>query len=101
MLALRTNRAIARWTARKNGSRVVLVRSAAAFGRDPCDVPVRVFDIARLAVNAVLRVDHELQIGPLTHPLVDSRRAIALRRTAIDIVLGCLLELHVGDTKMH
>jgi len=36
-----------------------IVRPAAAFGRDPVDVLVRILDIAGFAVNAVLRVDLE------------------------------------------
>src|SRR5688572_12709615 len=39
-------------------SHVGIVRSPAAFGRDPIDVLVRVLDVAGLAVDAVLRVDH-------------------------------------------
>ena len=53
----------------------VVGRAAAAFGANPVDVLLVVFDITRFAVDAVLSVDHK----PLTvdavftrHKLVDS-----------------------------
>src|SRR5260370_37800162 len=40
-------------------SHVGIVRSTSSFGRRPVDIPCWIFDVASLAVNAVLRVDHE------------------------------------------
>ena len=51
-----------------------IVRAAAALGHHPVDVLVGVLDIAGLAVDAVLRVDHVARLAALLHPLVDARR---------------------------
>src|SRR6185437_12399891 len=53
-------------------SHVRIVRTAAALGRHPCDVLIRVLDVARFAVNAVLGVDDELRIARFLHPFVDA-----------------------------
>ena len=47
-------------------SHSVVGRAAAALGADPVDVLLVVFDITRLAVDAVLSVDHQpLTINPV------------------------------------
>ena len=58
-----------------------IIGAAAAFWTDPIDVLVRVFDIARFAVDAVLRIDLEA-FGAVwfLNPLIDTCRAIAIRR---------------------
>ena len=48
-----------------------IVRSAPAFGRHPGDILGRVLDVAGLAVNAVLRVDHEAGAGLRGFILID------------------------------
>ena len=45
-------------------SHIRVVRPAAAFGRNPGDVLIRVLDVAGFAVDAILRVDHELSGSP-------------------------------------
>src|SRR3989475_8928785 len=64
---------------------VGIVGAAAAFGRDPHDVLLRVLDVAGLAVHAVLRVDLQTQRGLEVHELVDPGRAVALLRPGIDL----------------
>src|SRR5439155_5055427 len=65
-------------------SHPIVLRPAAAFRRDPGDDLVRVHDVARLAMNAVRRVDLQLLAGALAHDhLVDVRRAEALARVAV------------------
>src|SRR3954465_9154421 len=61
----------------------------------PVDVLVRVLDVARLTVDAVLGVDLVPHPVPVLHPLVDARRAVARRGTPIEVVLGALLQPHV------
>src|SRR5262245_22526511 len=75
-------------TAARHGSHVHIDRSLTALRGDPIDVPVRIFDVAGLAVDAVLRVDHELRLTSLLDPLVNPGRAVAARRTGEDVVLG-------------
>src|SRR4051794_17706886 len=82
------------------GLHIDVVRPAAALGRDPVDVLVRVFDIACFAMNAVLGVDLVSPAARVLDPLVNPRRAVALRRSAIDVVLGPLLQLHVLDLEV-
>src|SRR5688572_31906508 len=43
-----------------DSSHVRIVRTAAAFGRHPLDVLLRILDVAGLAMHAVLSVDPEL-----------------------------------------
>src|SRR6266446_5191921 len=64
---------------------VGIVGAAAAFGRDPHDVLLRVLDVAGLAVHAVLRVDLQTRRGLEVHELVDAGRAVALLRPGIDL----------------
>src|SRR5262245_66006366 len=78
-------------------SHVRIARPAPALGGNPGDVLIRVLDIAGLAVNAVLRVDHVAGPTPLLHPFIDTGRAIARRRTTVDIVLGGLLATEISD----
>ena len=50
-------------------------------------------------MDAVLGVDLEAGTGRLLDPFIDPGRAIAVGRTGIDIVLGCLLQDQVGDLR--
>src|ERR1700736_2984144 len=64
-----------------------IVRAAAALWRHPIDVLRRVLDVARLAVDAILRVDHKTWIAlfrlvGIDH-FVDGGGAIEPRRLAI------------------
>src|SRR5207247_1861018 len=79
----------------------LIVGPAAALGRNPGDIAVRVLHVAGFAVDAVLGVDLEARTGGLLDPLIDSGRAIAVRRTGIDVVLRRLLQVHVGDLEMN
>ena len=53
-------------------SHSVVGRAAAALGADPVDVLLVVFDITRLAVDAILSVDHQ----PLTINTVLTRNKV-------------------------
>jgi hypothetical protein len=68
-------------------SHIGITGSAAAFGDRPGDVLGGVLDVAGLAVDAVLRVDHEarlgLRLGVLVDDLVDAGRAVEPRGLAI------------------
>ncbi len=59
-------------------SHVRVVRSAAAFGRDPDDVLRWVFDVAGFAVYAILRIDLQALAAIAFDEFVDARGAIAL-----------------------
>src|ERR1700732_4686812 len=65
-------------------SHIRIVRAAAALWRHPIDVLRRVLDVARLAVDAILRVDHETRIALFRrvaiHYLKDAGWAIEPRR---------------------
>src|SRR4051812_26846418 len=61
-----------------------VVRSAAAFGRDPDDVLRRVLDVAGLAVHAVLRVDLQpVGVVGVLHVFVDAGGAVAAFRAGV------------------
>ena len=47
-------------------------------GNSPRDVLRRVFDVARLAVNTVLRVDLKALLAAFLNHLINPRRAVAL-----------------------
>src|SRR5262249_9744711 len=85
----------------KNHSHVLIIWSTTPFGRDPGDVAVWILDVAGFAMDAVLRVDHEGWITALLHPFIDTRRTVALRGAGIDVVLGRLLQRHLGDLQMN
>src|SRR5215468_10260579 len=53
-----------------------VVRTASALRSSPCDVADGILDVAGLAVDAVLRVDDQLEVGTLADPLVDAGWAI-------------------------
>jgi hypothetical protein len=53
-----------------------VVRPASAFRSSPGDVAGGILDVASLAVDAVLRIDDELEVGTLADPLVDAGRTI-------------------------
>src|SRR5271170_1317558 len=83
------------------GSHIRIIRPAAAFGRYPVDVLVGVLDVAGFAVDAVLRVDDVARLAALLDPFVDAGRAIARRRSGIDVVLGGFLQIAVTHQEMH
>jgi hypothetical protein len=63
-----------------------VVGSAATFGRDPNDVLCGIFDIARFAVHAVLRVDLQaITVVIVLDVFVDARRAVARLWASINI----------------
>src|SRR5881394_3042199 len=63
---------------------VRIIGSSPAFGCDPVDVLGRVLDVARLAVDAILRVDLESRLSIcVLDKLVNSRRTITLLGTSI------------------
>src|SRR6516164_32892 len=53
-----------------------VVRTASALRSGPCDVAGGILDVAGLAMDAVLRIDDELEVGTLADPLVDAGRTI-------------------------
>src|SRR5215204_2031979 len=89
---------------RRPGSRLIshihVVRPAAALGRNPVDVLVRVLDVAGFAVDAVLGVDLVAHAALALDPFVHTRRAVELRGAAIDIVLGGLLQGRILHLEM-
>src|SRR6185369_18028499 len=50
---------------------VGVVRAASAFRDDPDDVLLRILDVARLAMHAVLRIDLQPLCSAFRHELVD------------------------------
>ena len=60
-------------------SHIGIVRPIPALRCGPVDVLARVFDIASLAMHAVLEIDLELGIRALANHLIDACRTIALR----------------------
>src|SRR5690606_2968231 len=82
-------------------SHVRIIGSAAAFGRDPVDILGRILDVAGLAVDAVLRVDHELGIA-LFDPdvFVDRRGAVAGLGTRIDRPVHLLRDRRVLEAQV-
>src|SRR5713226_1100674 len=70
----------------------LVIGPAAAFRRNPGDVAVGILHVAGFAVDAILGVDDKAWPGRLLDPFIDARRAIAVGRAGIDIVLGCLLQ---------
>src|ERR1700722_5241717 len=82
-------------------SHCLVIRPAAALWWNPGDVAVRILDVASFAVDAILGIDHEARARRFFNPLVDTRRAIAIGRAGIDVVLGGLLQVHVGDLEVN
>ena len=68
---------------RRASLHVGIIRPSSALGHDPVDVLGRVLDVARLAVDAILRVDLKPREPRLLDELVDPRRAISLLRPRI------------------
>src|SRR3984957_9144823 len=85
----------------RSWSHCLVIRPAAALRRNPGDVAVRVLDVAGFAMDAILGVDLEARSGRLLDPFIDAGRAIAIRWTRIDVMLGSLLQVHVGDLQMN
>src|SRR5215831_13152348 len=55
-----------------------VVRTASALRSSPCDVADGILDVAGLAMDAVLRVDDQLEVGTLADPLVDAGWTISV-----------------------
>ncbi|EAQ04453.1 hypothetical protein OB2597_09924 [Pseudooceanicola batsensis HTCC2597] len=65
-------------------SHIGIIRPVAALGRGPHDVLRRILDVAGLAVDAVLEVDHEARLLALfLHELVNTGRAVAGRGAGV------------------
>src|SRR5205807_8171417 len=79
---------------------VRIIGAATALGWNPGDVQVGVFDVASLAVDAVLRVDDKARRTALFHPFVDPRWAIARGGPAIDVMFRRLLQRRIGHLEM-
>src|SRR5882724_13311397 len=79
----------------------LVIGPAAALRRNPGNIAVRVLHVAGFAVDAVLGVDLEARTGSLLDPFIDTGRAIAVGRPGIDVVLGGLLQVEVGDPQMN
>jgi len=64
-------------------SKVRIIRTASAFGRDPFDIFGRVLDIASFAMDAILRVDDKAWVRATrlvrVNDLIDAGRAIKSR----------------------
>src|ERR1039457_60224 len=58
-------------------SHVLIIRPAAALGRNPGDVLIRVLDVAGFAVDAILRVDDKFRRTRLLNPFIDPGRTKA------------------------
>src|SRR3546814_11676339 len=73
---------------RENGRLILhigIIGTSAAFGGDPVDILGRVLDVARLAMDAILRVDDEFRITFVrADDPIDTGGAIALCRLAIE-----------------
>src|ERR1700733_5257137 len=79
----------------------LVIGAAAALRRNPGDVAVRILDVAGFAMDAILGVDLVARARRLLDPFVETRRAVAIRRAVIGVVLGRLLQVHVGDLEMN
>src|SRR5215831_17374740 len=77
-----------------------IVRSAPALGHHPVDVLVRILNVARFAVDAVLSVDDVARPVRLLQPFVHARRAVAGRQASIYVVLGVFLYGGVCDAQV-
>ena len=52
-------------------------------------------------MDAILGVDDEAWPGGLLDPFINAGRAITVGGASIDIVLRCLLQVHVGDLQVN
>src|SRR5438034_1263602 len=78
----------------------VILWPPSTLGRHPRDYLIRIHDVARLAMDAVRRVDLQLFRGRLGHHLVDVRRAEPL--AGIAVLLGADRVTHLGvDEQVH
>src|ERR1700678_2900023 len=78
----------------------LIIGAAAALRRNPGDVAVRILDVAGFAMDAVLGVDDKAGTCRLLGPFIDPGRAIAVGGTGIDVMLGGLLQVHVGHLQV-
>src|SRR5262245_14743613 len=88
-----------RWSAAKSHVRVV--GSSATLGRNPGYILVRVLDIARFAVDAVLRIDYEFWGTRFLNPFIDPGGAITRRRACEYVMFGFFLQSGVADMKVN
>ena len=65
-------------------SHIRIVRPAAALGRNPGNILIRVLDIAGFAVDAVLRVDLQPRFAVFAHDFVNAGRSVALLGRVIE-----------------
>src|ERR1700733_1037445 len=73
------------YTASRDGSHAVVVRSTAALGRDPGDDLIRIGDVARLAVHAIRRVQADalaVGLGRVVDHFIDVGGTEVLARAA-------------------
>src|ERR1700759_5029197 len=85
----------------RSWSHPLIVGSTAALRRNPGDIAVGILDVAGFAMDAVLRVDLVERSRAFLDPFVDAGRAIAIRRSGKYVMLGRLLQVHVGDLEMN
>src|SRR5260370_30937408 len=79
----------------------LVIGPTATLRRNPGNVAIRVLDVAGFAMDAILGVDLVTRPGRLLDPFIDAGRTIAIGRPGIDIVLGGLLQVHVGALQMN
>src|SRR4249919_2768527 len=77
-------------------NRLAATQQAAAFGRNPGDILVGILDVARFAVDAVLRIDHEFRCARFFHPFIDAGWAVPRRGAGEHIVFGLFLQPKIG-----
>src|SRR4249920_4228549 len=82
------------------GLHVRVVWPAAAFGRNPGDILVGILDVARFAVDAVLRIDHEFRCARFFHPFIDAGWAVPRSRAGKHIVFGLFLQPKIGNAQV-
>src|ERR1700691_901029 len=78
-------------------SHAVIIRSTAAFRRDPRYDLVWIHDVAGLAMNAVGEVDMQLFAFRSIHHFVHRRRAEMLARIAKFLHATVVTNIHIAD----
>src|SRR5215469_5384750 len=84
----------------KTQSHSFVVWASTAFGWDPIDDLVGVGDVARLAVDAIRRVDFEFRRAFFRTHLVDCRRTEILARVAVLADAAVAANIRVENNKM-
>src|SRR4249920_3370947 len=82
------------------GLHVRVVWPAAAFGGNPVDILVGILDVARFAVDAVLRIDYEFRCARFFHPFIDAGWAVPRRGAGEHIVFGLFLQPKIGNAQV-